>query len=454
MSDLTVAKDSSRVVRGNWAPLSDESIGKHVGRFLKQPPANNALASLSVSALETAIYHHDRPSSAFSGFAPLPLYGGAQALDNVPFTIVTLSNEERWFIPHEPRLIKTSSRSASEVAIDIYSGSRFKNNLLEHAFLETLHKANHNLPKPKPPAKYLLEILESLPPPESLNYRGPTLHWREPQFRSHHLRFIVPWSKDYTDLPALPSQLRATCFGHSESHALPRGTPRYHLSLDDQIWRSTIDVNKLRVGDVMAYEYPFQWVSDSRRGRILTTGSYVQFPSTRPSGEEWENNFNRSIRFARAISAKEWGTFLKALEGCYLEGVLPSEGVGYSLQVIKRRMKELQSSTDGPQSGLSKQSTDPKHCFNAPPDNEHRVEIGENLIFVLARKNAEPLYLVDAPRVCALYVFRDRESAFHWAAREITFEMARRLCCYWTPHSDGWAPRINRWLSSEGVKGV
>jgi len=210
-----------------------------------------------------------------------------------------------------------------------------------------------------------------------------------------------------------------------------------------------MDVESLRVGDPVTFEYPFQWV---KRGSALSCGS-IEFPKERPVGKDWSTTA-ADIRFAQSFTSSEWPYFLRALRGCYASEVLPASGSGVNLSLIRERMRSLAKpqKEDVKPEGFRPENN--VYCFSAREENHTRITVGKNLIFELNRSgNLAPLYLVDAPNICAVYIFEKEEDALKWAMREISFVDARALAMAWIPHNAGWQRKVDEVLRANGAMG-
>lgn len=261
--------------------------------------------------------------------------------------------------------------------------------------------------------------------PEIAGGRQPMLKWRD--LTGYHREIVIRAAPD------APLNLG--------------GRPRYYGQCGGEA--VVVDARTLLQGQPLTFECPFTWSVVPGSGRVLTNGT-IHLPSERPKTNE--DGFPSEIRFAQGVSAADWKFFLRAVKGCYLDGVLPPVGVGYDFSILKERIRAIKNGrilerddTDTPSQNVE--------CFVPPQNQSTRIDLGENIVFVLQRQEGQPLYLVDAPRTCALYVFESRSDAVNWATRSISFSEARARSFYWLPHISGWQKEISDWLAQHRVLG-
>lgn len=206
-------------------------------------------------------------------------------------------------------------------------------------------------------------------------------------------------------------------------------------------WKAALDLffkptlswdqaKQLKVGSVLGYEYPFQWVDG-----WLTNGE-LKFPKTRPERSEW-----RQYPIS-AIPAECWEIFLSGLKGKFAADLLP-----WHTQVTTRpkatrepsmtpRQKELQAIVQG-------------QMWNGEEDDCDRVAIGKNLIFHVKTAGRKMLYIVDNPGVGAIYLFSDARKAKEFASGIITRTEAIERNYPRIIHREGWQEKVAAAVSGD-----
>ncbi len=189
------------------------------------------------------------------------------------------------------------------------------------------------------------------------------------------------------------------------------------------------DATKLNVGDELALEYPFQWLSDE----WLSNGLYW-FPKLRPEGSEWREYP------VPAVPRECWDLFLSGLEGKYLVDWLP-----YHRQVTTARAEPAEPRLTERQAKV--QSVISGTMWQGSGDNCKRVAVGRNMVFHVTRPGADTLYLVDNPGVGALYVFATEAEALALADGTVSRTDAIKAGAERIIHTEGWQDRLAARLS-------
>ena len=120
---------------------------------------------------------------------------------------------------------------------------------------------------------------------------------------------VTVWSRTLTAVVRWESKRRADeskyWFPHKKEIMSASATMRLDRKLD---WGTA---NKLRPGDPVTIEYPFQWV----KGEL--TNGVISFPPQRPHGRDWRKY---SID---PVPESCWDDFLDGLEGKFMHELLP-----------------------------------------------------------------------------------------------------------------------------------
>ncbi|MFB6181323.1 MAG: hypothetical protein ABEJ24_00290 [Candidatus Magasanikbacteria bacterium] len=184
----------------------------------------------------------------------------------------------------------------------------------------------------------------------------------------------------------------------------------------------------LSEGDVLArkFEQPFRWFGSKMTNRE------IEIPPERPHGHEWQKK-HQDIRFAQPIKEENWGLFLEAIEGKFLDEINSNELVREQVkkQRKRNRNKERIEKVKG-------------ECFDGDIfDKCHDVEVslGERLLFI-GKKDGEPVYVVDSPNYGhAMFVFDKEELARDFANGEFTATKAKELAVERVVHAGDWQNR-------------
>lgn len=181
----------------------------------------------------------------------------------------------------------------------------------------------------------------------------------------------------------------------------------------------------------IAPEPVFQWLIGGGVGN-----GRLSIPPMRPKGVgEWKGYPH--LQPLKDVNARNWTLLLRALIGSAFDGFTVVDRL--DLEEDKRdlageereaRIRALRNS-----------------CFNA---TEFKIDdvyagIGLRLLFSGSVRGV-PIYVVDGVQDTAIYLFRDRVTAEHWASAQIGFRAARQRAEFFTPHNEGWEERIRAYL--------
>ncbi|MBX9721173.1 MAG: hypothetical protein K2X81_07255 [Candidatus Obscuribacterales bacterium] len=206
--------------------------------------------------------------------------------------------------------------------------------------------------------------------------------------------------------------------------------PRKTLTSPITDARSALNWNEigLRAGDQVSVEYPFQWAGDR-----LTNGM-LQLPRLRPEGTEW-NSLPLS-----SVPKQGWQPFLDALEGKYLDDLLPLHRKYTQIESnsaktqLTARQKEVQSLLKG-------------QMWNGGEGVQRLSTNGNAVVFKAARSEGEHVYVVDNPGVGALYVFDKAEDALGLAVGTKARLELRKDGAQFIVHSGDWQERLRKAIS-------
>jgi len=186
---------------------------------------------------------------------------------------------------------------------------------------------------------------------------------------------------------------------------------------------SWAEVQDLSQGDVLAHEYPFQWVDG-----WLTNGA-IWFPRERPQGSDWQEYP------IPAVPEGCWSVFLSGLEGKFLCELIP-----FHKQVTTRkarvRLTERQEKLRAVIAGQMWQGSD--GC--------KQVSVGKNVVFHVNRGAHPPLFLVDNPGIGAIYLFPSLDAAMKFARGEVTRSEAIKLGYQRVIHCRQWQLKVTELL--------
>ncbi|HEY9774728.1 MAG TPA: hypothetical protein V6C81_13285 [Planktothrix sp.] len=265
--------------------------------------------------------------------------------------------------------------------------------------------------------------------------QGPVAYRELRPLYLHGVRFklsdgqtVTVWSRTVTVIERWESKQREDnskyWFPHTKAFVSDTATMRLDRKID---WATA---NKLRRGDQVTIEYPFQWV----KGRL--TNGVLSFGPERPNGNEWRQYP------IDPVPAACWDDFLDGLEGKFLHELLP-----HRTHVIARKQEEQSEKTQK----LSARQEGVKRVIRSAMFKGagcEQVVLGRNVLFIVKREKRTPLYVVDNAGVGRVYVFKTEKYARDFASGAISRTQAIKDGAFRLVHAGKWESRLARVLQA------
>lgn len=194
-------------------------------------------------------------------------------------------------------------------------------------------------------------------------------------------------------------------------------------------WDEVIDK---KAGDVLFYEYPFQWQLN-----WLTNGIY-SFPREVPRRQQWQ------ALPVKAMPPQCWQLFLQALEGKMLDQMQAQYQSVVAKQPHTKENKQARTIVPEGQDAGNK-----SYQLWQGEISCKQISIGQNLVFTVSRVPLGPLYVVDNAGVGALYVFESEQDARALACGKNSRRQAQKLCLLRLVHRPGWQQKLAVYLTDQ-----
>lgn len=239
---------------------------------------------------------------------------------------------------------------------------------------------------------------------------------------------------------------------------------RYFLSVYSNKWLEQedflFDPDTVRKSGHYLYEYvsiqdlvpgsPFSWQYAYRRGHYknsypaLVNGTEFPIPLSRPTGPMQWNLWPYQTQFLKVVKKSEWDYLISCTEGYFLNEIISQQK---EMKIcILERIKELKS-----QSKLTVSCK--KAVGSIFPGLEclsMTFSTGPSRRILWEMPN-KPVWVVDTPKIGALYVFVDKDIAHQWSSYRINFIQARTSAYALIIHKGDWQNKLKKALRELGV---
>jgi hypothetical protein len=167
----------------------------------------------------------------------------------------------------------------------------------------------------------------------------------------------------------------------------------------------------------------------------MTNGN-ITFPKQRPTGSQWRN------LPVPSMPERYWNPFLAALEGRFLSELIPWEQL---TKKVKEEAEPKQEETER-QEKLTVVVRQGHGLWQGCADCKH-LAVGAAIVFEVPRLELGTAWVVDVPRVGAIYFFGTKEVAVNFARGGLR-RSAIRPHQQHVDHLPGWESRVEEVLKT------